>query len=141
MSTKMTEDELLTGLTEAMTLSGWRWRHARRDDLAKVQGYSGLPDLIAVSRTRHAMIAWELKAEAGVVSIDQGEWIASFRQVRTVHAGILRPADYESALGVILGRNLEGGSMVMPRCVIGDCEDAPVRMLDRNRGLCARHDS
>lgn len=142
MSTpKMTEDQLLTGLTEAMTYSGWLWRHARRDDLALVMGSQGLPDLIAVHHKRRMALAWELKTEAGVLTIDQSRWLTAFREVRYVNANVVRPNEYDMALAIILGHTRDEAPTALPHCVIGDCQDAPVRMLDRNRGLCMRHDA
>lgn len=107
--TTMTEDELLQGLTDAMTLSGWWWRHARRDDLALVMGMQGLPDILAVHPTRGTLLVWELKDRVGRVSLDQAAWLAAFRALQVtapaaiVDVRVVRPDEYDDALRTILG--------------------------------------
>ena len=53
----MNEDELLIGVTDALTLGGWLWTHVRRSDLAITQGSPGVPDLWAVHYERRLFIA------------------------------------------------------------------------------------
>lgn len=103
----MTEDDLLVGLTDALTLYGWRWTHARRSDQAKMMGMAGVPDLIAVHPDRHLILAWELKGPAGRVTIDQASWIADLAAHPTVDARVLWPTQYEAALAVISGGPLD----------------------------------
>ncbi len=55
----MTEDELLAGITEALTFGGWRWTHILRSD-GVTMGMAGLPDIIAVHAGREIVLAWEL---------------------------------------------------------------------------------
>lgn len=102
VASSMTEDELLTGLTDAMTLAGWRWMHILRSDGVTV-GSSGWPDLVAVHPDRPYVIAWELKGYRTPVTPDQAAWLAGLRD-RTVDARLVRPADYDQALNIILGR-------------------------------------
>src|SRR5262252_4676813 len=60
----VTEDELYTGITEALTIAGWRWYHVRRSDgVSEGTGARGLPDIIAVHPYRSHLIMWELKGE------------------------------------------------------------------------------
>lgn len=98
----MTEAELLAGITEALELSGWLWTHIRRSD-GVTMGDAGLPDVIAVHPTRGLVLAWELKSARGSATLDQAAWLAGFRRAQTVDARIVRPADYDDALAVIVG--------------------------------------
>jgi hypothetical protein len=100
----MTEDELLAGVTEALTYGGWRWRHARRDDLALVMGDPGLPDLVAVHLHRGIVLTWELKAARGVLAAEQAAWLGGFARATMIDSRVIRPADYDDALAIILGR-------------------------------------
>lgn len=100
----MTEDELLAGITEALTIAGWRWTHIRRSD-GITMGNAGLPDIIAVHPARGDVLLWELKSSRGVVSHDQVAWLAASAE-RRVDARIVRPADYDEALAVILAPRL-----------------------------------
>lgn len=96
----MTEDDLLAGITEALTYGGWRWTHIRRSDGVTV-GATGLPDIIACHPDRSVVLAWELKSKHGVVMPDQMAWLLGLRGPQ-VDARIVRPADYDAALAVIL---------------------------------------
>lgn len=96
----MTEDELLLGITEALTLAGWRWTHIRRSD-GVTMGHAGLPDVIAASPTRNVVLAWELKTERGIISGDQLAWMLAL-DGPGIDARIIRPAIYDAALEVIL---------------------------------------
>lgn len=96
----MTEAELLEGITDAMTLAGWRWMHIRRSDNITV-GHQGFPDVIAGHAEREYVLAWELKSKDGVVMPDQAAWLIALR-VPSIDARIIRPADYDAALEVIL---------------------------------------
>lgn len=99
----MTEDELLAGITEALTLAGWRWSHHRRSDQAILMGDPGLPDIIAVHPTREIpVLAWELKTERGSVTRDQLGWIFDLGAAG-LDARLVRPADYDTALSLIVG--------------------------------------
>ena len=97
----MTEDELLAGITEALTFGGWRWTHILRSD-GVTMGSPGLPDIIAAHPDRPWALAWELKTQRGVVSPDQLGWLLAFRGSSGVDARIIRTADYDRALAVIL---------------------------------------
>lgn len=96
-----TEDEMLAGLTDALTLAGWLWTHARRSDLALMMGSPGLPDIIAVHPTRRLILAWELKGPHGQPTGDQVAWIAALAPHPTVDARVIWPAQYDAALRVI----------------------------------------
>jgi hypothetical protein len=68
----MTEDELLTAITEAATYLGWRWVHYRRSDLAQMQGHSGFPDVVLARANR--VLFLELKSRTGKLRPDQHAW-------------------------------------------------------------------
>lgn len=104
-----TEDELLLGLCEALTLAGWRWTHVRRSDRAVIMGHFGVPDLIAVHPTRQLILAWELKGPRGVANGEQVAWLAAFAPHPTVDARIIYPRDYDAALRIVLGFDDAGG--------------------------------
>jgi hypothetical protein len=96
----MTEAELLQGITDALTIAGWRWTHIRRSD-GITQGFAGLPDIIAAHPMRTVLLAWELKATDGVVSVDQLGWLLA-AQGPGVDARVVRPSQYDEALAVII---------------------------------------
>ncbi|HEV8282339.1 MAG TPA: hypothetical protein VGQ02_10790 [Candidatus Limnocylindrales bacterium] len=96
----MTEDELLEGITDALTLAGWRWMHIRRSDGITV-GMQGFPDLIAGHPERDYVLAWELKSQTGVVMPDQAAWLFALG-VSCVDTRVIRPEDYDNALEVVL---------------------------------------
>jgi len=97
-----TEDEILEGLSDAMTLAGWRWVHIRRSDLALVQGMTGFPDLFAVHPT-YGGLALEVKAARGRESAEQAAWIILLRAAG-IPAAIVYPNDYDLCLELILGK-------------------------------------
>ena len=132
----MSEDELLLGLTDAMTIAGWTWTHSRRSDKAVLMGQPGVPDVIAVSEHRRTLLAWELKDRKGQPTYDQVAWIRAMQAVRTVDARIIRPEDYDQALSVVLHAEDPG-----LRCVICG-RTTELRALDprSNAGICITHD-
>lgn len=95
----MTEDELLEGLTDALTYCGWRWMHLRRSDLAIVQGHAGWPDIVAVRGDR--LLTLELKREDGKVTLEQIGWLERLQHVDGVEAAIVRPSTYDATLELI----------------------------------------
>lgn len=98
----MTEDELLLGITEALGFGGWRWMHIIRSD-GVTMGHPGIPDIIAAHPRRNIVLAWELKADHGQVSHDQLAWLLALGGVSPcVDVRTIRPADYDTALSVIL---------------------------------------
>jgi hypothetical protein len=104
----MTEDELLTGITDALTLAGWRWFHVRRSDQAIVQGHQGWPDVFAVHVPRHLALALECKTAEGRLTGDQAIWLHDLNASASgVSAVTIRPGDYDRILSVILGRPAE----------------------------------
>jgi hypothetical protein len=99
---QMTEDELLAGITEALELGGWVWTHIRRSD-GVTMGWSGLPDVIAAHDDLELVLAWELKSRSGRVSPDQLRWLFALGTAApNVDARIIRPADYDQALEVLI---------------------------------------
>lgn len=97
----MTEDELLQGITEALTFGGWRWTHILRSD-GVTMGMSGLPDIIAAHAERTLVLAWELKNATNQATLDQWAWLKGLAVCAHVDARVVRPADYDHALEVIL---------------------------------------
>lgn len=97
---RMTEEELLRAIGDALTLTRRRWHHVRRSDLARVMGTQGLPDVLAiVGDTLHA---WELKTEDGRPTPEQIGWLRGFRGVRSIDAQIIRPEDLDTVLDQLL---------------------------------------
>ena len=96
---KMTEDELLTGISQALELGGWTWTHLIRSD-GVTQGSPGLPDIVACRDGRFLM--WELKTASGQLTADQLRWQLEAGTVYGVDARVIRPVDYDAALEVIL---------------------------------------
>ena len=115
----MTEAELLAGITDALTIAGWRWMHIIRSD-GVTQGHSGWVDVTAVHPTRALLLLWELKGDGGVLSHEQVGWIVPLATIATrvrervialagpagelVDARVLWPADYDTALALIVGK-------------------------------------
>lgn len=132
----MTEDELLLGVTDALTIAGWTWTHARRSDQARLMGQPGVPDIIAVSEHRRTMLAWELKTANGTPTYDQVAWLRALRAVRAIDARIVRPSDYDAVVQTILSGNPAG-----IRCIVCGRE-TEVRVLDPRSfaGVCVDHD-
>ena len=96
----MTEDELLSGITDALTLSGWTWTHILRSD-GVTMGHAGLPDVLAGKGG--IVLAWELKTETGTPSHDQLRWLLALGgHPINLDARIIRPSMYDAALRVIL---------------------------------------
>ena len=94
MARHMTEEELLTAITEAATYLGWRWHHIRRSDKALQQGHSGFPDLVLAKGQRVYFL--ELKAAKGTTTPDQEAWIEALPG-----AYVIRPADLDRVLSVL----------------------------------------
>lgn len=92
------EDDLLLAVTEAMQLTGWRWTHARRSDLAQLQGSQGVPDIIAARQG--VGLALELKSAHGQPTPEQLLWLADLALVG-LHALVIRPDDLDQLLTVI----------------------------------------
>ena len=96
----MNENDLLQGVTDALTLRGWRWSHPRRSDKAVMMGHAGVPDILAARNGRVLFI--ELKSETGRLSADQAAWFAEFPLVTyTFTALVLRPSGYDAFLETI----------------------------------------
>lgn len=106
----MSEDELLSGLLDAMRLSGWRFWHARRSDHALWQGDRGWPDITALPpRLDGPLLVLEVKSLHGALTEDQARWLALLHR-GGVTTGIVRPARYDRALGLILAGDLRAES-------------------------------
>lgn len=97
----MTEDELLAGLTDALTIAGWTWMHIIRSD-GVTMGHAGFPDLVAGHEAQPFILAWELKAAGGRITTDQWRWMVALKGSRDVDVRVIRPADYDQALEVIV---------------------------------------
>lgn len=98
----MTEDELLTGITEALYFGGWTWTHLIRSD-GVTMGNAGLPDILAAHPDRPYMLAWELKTRRGVMTVDQYRWLSVLSHLSPcVDARLIKPHTYDRALRVIL---------------------------------------
>lgn len=98
MAHEMTEAELLLGITQALELAGWTWTHIIRSD-GVTMGDSGFPDIIAAKPGR--ILAWELKTKHGQLTPAQMQWQLAL-QVPFVDVRVIRPADYDLALRVII---------------------------------------
>lgn len=98
----MTEDELMRGITDALTLAGWTWMHIIRSD-GVTAGGEGFPDIVAYHPLRHLVILWELKGERTPITAAQASWIANTAGL-PIDSAIVRPVDYDAALDMILGR-------------------------------------
>ena len=98
----MTEDQLVSGLLDAMQLSGWTAWHVRRSDRALWMGTKGWPDITALP-PRHdgPLLVLEAKSAHGVVTPEQGRWLALLHRagITTV---VVRPNRYDRALHLIL---------------------------------------
>jgi hypothetical protein len=94
------EDGMLTAIIDAALWSGWLIHHARRSDRAKIQGTSGLPDLIGVSPGGR-VIAWELKGPRGRPTRDQEHWLRRLELAGCIDVRIVGPDDLDAALAVI----------------------------------------
>lgn len=94
----MTEDDLLVAITDALTLTGWRWSHVRRSDRALSMGYPGLPDVLAIRGKR--VLAWELKSARGRVTDPQRLWLEVWERVGA-DARVIRPIDLDAVLELI----------------------------------------
>jgi hypothetical protein len=98
----MSEDQLLTGLLDAMKLSGWRYWHARRSDHALWQGHRGWPDVTALPpKLDGPLLVIECKAANGALTEEQGQWLALLHRAGITTA-VVRPSRYDRALGLIL---------------------------------------
>jgi hypothetical protein len=92
----MTEDELLSAIADALAITGRRWHHDRRSDLALQQGTPGFPDILAV--IGDTLLAYELKTATGQLDHAQGAWQRAMSGVRRVEARVIRPADLDQVL-------------------------------------------
>ena len=98
---RMSEDQLLTGVTDALTAHGWRWTHHRRSDKALTMGDRGIPDIVAARGGR--LLFLELKTDSGVLSPDQLAWLAEFPlNSYWFTALVVRPADYDRLVNDVL---------------------------------------
>lgn len=99
----MTEEELLTGITDALSIAGWTWMHILRSDHVTM-GRPGFPDVVAGHQVMPFILAWECKAELGTVTPGQWEWLLALKGAIGVDARVIRPSMYDDALEVILRR-------------------------------------
>lgn len=99
------EDDLLRGVTDALSAGGWLWTHVRRSDWALTMGTLGFPDVLAVHPGRRRLLVLELKATTGRASDDQLRWLEAFRSAG-VDARLCRPSDYDALVDDLLGERL-----------------------------------
>jgi hypothetical protein len=103
----MTEDELLQGVTDALSAGGWYWHHVRRADRAVTMGTPGFPDVLAVHPDRRLLIAIECKAEGGRFRPGQWDWIRAFAQVgERVDGRVVTPESYDDLIYELIGDRL-----------------------------------
>ena len=96
----MSEDELLSAITEGLTLVSWRWTHTRRSDKALTMGHQGVPDIIAAKRGR--VLFLELKSAGGTLTQDQLAWRLEMPpNSRAVTYLTVYPADLDAVLGLL----------------------------------------
>jgi hypothetical protein len=103
------EEELLEGVTGALTAGAWRWHHVRRSDLALQQGQSGFPDIFALHPERRLVFVAELKGDGGRMGSLQVDWLAAF-EACGIEAGIVTPSTYDATV-----EHLVGDRLVKPR--------------------------
>lgn len=94
----MTEDELLTAITDAATWKGWRWFHVRRSDKALQMGHSGFPDLVLAKGGD--VLFLELKSSSGKPSPDQMAWLSELSSIH-VYARLVRPDNLDEILSLL----------------------------------------
>lgn len=105
----MTEDDLLVGITGALTAGGWLWHHVRRSDLALQQGTSGFPDVFALHGRRGETFVAELKGAGGRLEPLQAQWLEEFAACG-FRAVVVTPVNYDETW-----RWLVGDRLVAPR--------------------------
>jgi hypothetical protein len=103
----MLEDELLEGVTDALTVGGWLWSHQRRSDLAITQGTPGIPDLFAVHHELGRFLALELKSDHGEPTRDQTRWLVALSRAN-VDTRLVYPDQYDPLIVELVGNRLKG---------------------------------
>jgi hypothetical protein len=99
----MSEDELLSAIAGALELTGRRWHHDRRSDLARQMGTPGFPDIVAIDG--ETLLAYELKTEHGQPTGEQVAWLRALSGVRRVEVRLIRPAELDEILErIVRGR-------------------------------------
>lgn len=101
----MTEEDLLAGVTDALSHAGYLWTHQRRSDLALTMGTPGVPDVIAVHPKRGKVLVLELKSAKGRMEPGQAEWLDAFRGAG-IPARIVTPDGYDDLIHELLGDKL-----------------------------------
>ena len=103
----MLESELQTTITAAAELGGWtvaHFRPARTKHGWRTPGMyqaAGWPDLFMVRAG--VVLAWELKASTKVTD-DQRRWLELLADVPNIDARVIRPADLDDCLVLLLSR-------------------------------------
>lgn len=93
----VSEDDLLTAVTEALELFNWVWQHPRRSDKALVMGDQGIPDIIAVRNGR--VLFLELKRQGENLETAQWAWFNNFPpNTWAFTALVVRPSDLDELL-------------------------------------------
>jgi hypothetical protein len=98
----MSEDQLISGLLEALSLGGWKAWHMRRSDRGLLMGAPGWPDITALPRVvGRPLLVIEAKTGRGVLTAEQARWIVQLHRAG-ITAVVIRPAGYDRALGLIV---------------------------------------
>jgi hypothetical protein len=98
----MTEDQLISGLMDALHLAGWRYWHIRRSDRGLWMGDRGWPDITALPpRLDGPLLVIEAKSHRGALTEEQARWLALLHRAGVTTA-VIRPARYDRAIHHIL---------------------------------------
>lgn len=105
----ISEREFMKNVMDLAALRGWRCFHQRPGmtksgkwrSAIQGKGSDGFPDLVLVRRERLLFI--ELKADRGIVSDAQHEWIEALNKIDgAVFAYILRPSQWDMIEEILL---------------------------------------
>ena len=106
----MTEDQMVSGLMDAMHLAGWRYWHIRRSDRGLWMGHKGWPDISALPpRLDGPLLVIEAKSHRGALTPEQGQWLALLHRAGVTTA-VIRPNRYDRALHLILDGRSDAAS-------------------------------
>jgi len=105
----MSEDSLVAGLMDAFALYEWEAWHVRRSDRALLMGRPGWPDITALPPGPGPLLVIEAKTKTGRATSNQARWLVRLHQVGVTTA-LIRPADYDRAVGLIASKNSEAST-------------------------------
>lgn len=101
--------------------SGWMVNHVRPASFREGQHSTpttarGVPDLMLCHPEWHMLVFLELKGPRTPVRPDQKQWINALAGVPGVIAKVVRPADFQMVVALLVwGRNTEGGMYATQR--------------------------